>query len=376
MGRTAATDARQLDPFLDRRAARPHPGDAPAHVRAKGGGHSRRLKPQALSSRLGRPGPLRGFHVELIRSASRTRAPASQVRGDGSRSSSEAPTGPQHAAPESSHCGPQERVPKRFGARCGSDLPRMRRCRRVEKRGGRPPIVNEGIPASRIVAHVQTQVDGVTEEGAGLLEGFFDAAPPADPEAEPIEPMVTSHGLGTGAHAHAVPGGATWSIPLTLSVSVREGSLVAQPPARSLVADLELFKKDLDSAKSLLRGLTFLEEARERPYLPEAGEMQRRRDEYYGDLPQRVENGQISPEDLYDELNALQQETLSIVTEFPKPLEVLESLAGVRLESGVVLESAGGRKSAMATGCNEVVFLAAHVHQTTTADEAPFTKLH
>ena len=198
-------------------------------------------------------------------------------------------------------------------------------------------IVNEGIRVSRIVAKVREQSAELDELGRGLVAQMLSTGPapkPHDVISRPPDPY-----RGQGA--------AGWEIPITVRVDVVGGVFSGRPAAtgavpstsREAARELELYKKSLTDQKSLIRGLTFLEAARERDYLPSATVLQQRQDDYYGNLPAQVANNQINPADLYDALNTIEVDSLAIVDAFPESLAGLESLARSRPGAGRMLES-------------------------------------
>lgn len=215
------------------------------------------------------------------------------------------------------------------------------------------PYVNEGVRVSQIVGDLAARSATLVQPGKALYDELVEAAKTARPSvtferSEPLFPATA--GASTSSSTTSGPGHtvSTNAGAVTVTVTV-SGAPVASPGAAPRAdLDLELYQHTLSGQKSLVRGLRFLEQARERPYLPEASERRRRREEYYGDLPAKVANGDFDgdPKKLFRELSAIQQSNLSIVDAFPEPLVELESLG--RLERSVALEGGAAYSRARA----------------------------
>jgi V8-like Glu-specific endopeptidase len=145
------------------------------------------------------------------------------------------------------------------------------------------------------------------------------------------------------------------SVPLNLNFYLGEYRSGFQPFARDVTErtvrrDLELFKNQVGTQKSIFTALSFLQNHRETDYLPGNQAMQERREDYYGDLIADVANDQLTPAELYEELHTLSVENLEIVNRFPESMRELDSLVGERtdLESMRILESSASYARARA----------------------------
>ncbi len=211
-----------------------------------------------------------------------------------------------------------------------------------------PVLVNEGARASRIVATLVSRAGEFHGARRALLDQALSS--PIQPQDSDLplydHPPETPYYPGPQL---AVAGGtATWTIPLTVTVGMG-GYTAAAPappapvtrpvdsrPASELKRELELYVNDLNSQKSILRALSFLQSSREGPYLPADDVIEQRKTDYYGDIVGEVEADNLDPAQLYDALHEIQSTRLKIATSFPESIGGLESL---RQESAVVLES-------------------------------------
>ncbi len=139
--------------------------------------------------------------------------------------------------------------------------------------------------------------------------------------------------------------GSVVSVPLNLNFYLGANGSVAKSPEknvtdRNIRRELELFKNQVGTQKSIFTALSFLQNNRESDYLPSDEAMRERREDYYQDLITDVDNDQLNPQELYDEVHALTQDKLKIVDRFPESLRELDSLVGERtdLESMRILE--------------------------------------
>ncbi|TVQ03713.1 MAG: hypothetical protein EA381_01090 [Planctomycetaceae bacterium] len=226
---------------------------------------------------------------------------------------------------------------------------------------GNSVLVNEGVRVSQIVTEIKRQlatpgpVTKVGPQAGPLLEQLLRAAAPA--ADRPLFISSASQGApltgGKGGMQFHSDGTAVWTIPLQVAVnlggfggaSVQPGTLQLQPitdvgepltPAER--TQLELFANEVNSQKSVLRALSYLQESREGPYLPEPADLAAAKADYYDDLPERIKAGKLDATELYKELNELISE-LSIASSFPESVGQLESLRPPGLESRMTLES-------------------------------------
>lgn len=224
-------------------------------------------------------------------------------------------------------------------------------------------LVNEGARVSQIVAEIKRQLatpgpEAILGPQSGpLMDQLLRAPSPYEDNVLRIASVgkdpLTLLKHGQGGMTFTSDGTAVWTIPLQVTVNLGGfGRLPTQPNAFELrpVADtltplspteraqLELFANEVSSQKSVLRALSYLQESREGPYLPEASAIDAARADYYDDLPDRIDANELGEEALYDELNALISD-LSIAASFPESVGQLESLRPTGRESRVVLES-------------------------------------
>ena len=224
-------------------------------------------------------------------------------------------------------------------------------------------LVNEGARVSQIVAEIKRQLVtpgpnfNLPPQSGPLMDQLLRAP---TPDADSVlrlssagkDPLTSLKG-GQGGMTFTSDGTAVWTIPLQVAVNLGGfGRSTAQPSAFQLRpvtdarapltpterAQLELFANEVGSQKSVLRALSYLQESREGPYLPEADAIDAARADYYDDLPGRIDADELDGEELYDELNELIS-NLSIASSFPESVGQLESLRPTGLESRVVLES-------------------------------------
>jgi V8-like Glu-specific endopeptidase len=199
--------------------------------------------------------------------------------------------------------------------------------------------VNEGARISKVVANLQGQAVHATGEASDLLTEVLAATPPAS-ETIVVPDAVELVGPGVEPSRRISTG---WG---TVTITLNPGDAgPSYDPRGGRSPDLELFKGE--GSKSVIRGLVALQRRREERYLPTAAEIAERKNDYYGDLPDRVVAGAVTPDQLYDELNELVGEagTLQIASSFPERLEALEvvrasALESVGLEATVILEDA------------------------------------
>ncbi len=197
-----------------------------------------------------------------------------------------------------------------------------------------PVSVNEGARISRIVARLEEDVAMMDGDGRTLVEQTLIAAPPG-PEAAVVDlpPVLSPSARGTTRIAAG---------PVTVTVTIGDGATPTNErpaesrPATSAVPGLELFRGE--AQRSVIGGLAALQQRREEVYLPSDAEVAARRDAYYSDIPARVDAGNLSAVELYDELHELisEQGTLTIAGRFPERLESLETLRSLDLESAGV----------------------------------------
>ncbi len=224
--------------------------------------------------------------------------------------------------------------------------------------GGRVPIgvdpdqtfvqANEGVRISRVVRDIRRRVMAERVDVQSRVEAVFAGSAGAAQGGVPL----TAPRAGGGATAVTATGGtATWTIPVTLSVSVGGGgappvaacvpgsaggaSAGAAPSTGDLQREIELYNRRLNSQKNVFRALGFLQESRDERYLLTAAQLRQRKADYYDDLPQRVDNGALTPAELYDELQQRLSSTLSIAGAFPESL----GAAAEELERAIQLES-------------------------------------
>jgi endonuclease G, mitochondrial len=209
--------------------------------------------------------------------------------------------------------------------------------------------INEGVRVSQIVNSVKEVLPSLSPQQRSLLEEALRGVPPPD-NIGPSRSINVSTNSGTFGPMLETTGAATWTIPLNISVNLgasgwsnmvvpnQSPRSMSIEPSQELSMQLELYQNTINSQRSVFRALAYLQESREEDYLPQEEEITANKKAYYGQLIDDVQNG-IAPDDLYDALNVLLNDTLRIVGAFPESLSTLESLNAFSLESGLLLES-------------------------------------
>jgi endonuclease I/V8-like Glu-specific endopeptidase len=122
------------------------------------------------------------------------------------------------------------------------------------------------------------------------------------------------------------------NVTLNLTQGVNEEKVSPQeknsPKESNGVVNVELYKRSLTTQTSIFKALDYVQKARELPYLPNAQEMERIIEAYYGDIITQI--GNMTDADCYDILSAKMQATFKLVDRFPDPLD---------LDNMVVVES-------------------------------------
>ena len=220
-------------------------------------------------------------------------------------------------------------------------------------------IVNEGIRISRIVTRLKEELNRLPPEKQKLLNDIFERRKPQ----MTVQGLQQSLTVGNPSSDQIIPqpemvnSTASWTIPLQVSVSLgnlsgaimstagssemgKRGTLVNPLTVSSQhKTQLELYVDEVNSQRSVFKALSFLEDARDLPYLPSDNEINRRKNEYYGNLINEVNDNQLNEAQLYNSLNELVRNTLTIVDTYPKDVPEFESLHAQMLESNLLLEA-------------------------------------
>ncbi len=202
--------------------------------------------------------------------------------------------------------------------------------------------LNEGVRMDLILDWLRAQERSAIPAEADLLG---QVGTQVDPEQIRV-PRISSEGAGTlGLEGIGM---ATSSGPVTFNFYLGAGGPQAQPssgaPGEDLSAlrrTLELYKNDIDDQKSIFTALNYLQTHREQAYLPDAAEIQSRKQQYYGSLIAEVGQGNLNGADLYDELHQRSTDRFSLAARFPESMREFESFVAPTRDSGrvVILES-------------------------------------
>ena len=204
--------------------------------------------------------------------------------------------------------------------------------------------LNEGIRINKILEWLSEKASSFSAEQRALYEQISQSSHPSQSlhvaGTRPLE-----GGGGSSSHSLSTMTGDSGG-PVTLNFffggSAPQTVQVPSQHDHNVVSkkQLELFKNNVSSQKSVFRALSVLQREREEPYLPTNEQIKRRQEEYYEGLFNQIADDDL-PGDIYDQLHVLLSDNLTIATKFPERMQELDSLVSETRTDGamVILES-------------------------------------
>lgn len=212
---------------------------------------------------------------------------------------------------------------------------------------GKEVTINFGVRISTIANHIKTLIGNFDAPQQILLREIFstdiantfDLSPPTMDSASITPDLPSSHD-DTPIHININIGNKNHGVAPTTVPIPAVG--INNPSDQNLRTQLEIFNNKVNSQKSVFKALGFLEEARNQAYLPNPETIEQIKKNYYETILERLDNGGLSKEQLYDQLHHLLANSMTLVDKFPDVATHLESLMdndrleSLRLEGGGV----------------------------------------
>jgi endonuclease G len=202
--------------------------------------------------------------------------------------------------------------------------------------------INFGVRISTIANHIKIRMKDFGPEQRKSLEEIFIPLPAHYYSSSPNVPIENaSYSAG-----EAIP------INININVGNKDQGLVKSNYPISQAGpypsqdentriQLELFNNKVNSQKSVFKALSFLEEARAKKYIPSTAEIKAIKNNYYQDIPEELENGNLNKKQLYDRLHDLLSGTMELVDKYPDITAHLEGLFPDTVLEAIELEGGG-----------------------------------
>lgn len=230
----------------------------------------------------------------------------------------------------------------------------------IQEYMGKEVTINFGVRISFVANHIKSRLTEFNPDQQVLLEEIFNpqrrATSGKTDEKSPFESFAPSPNPNVQGFAPLSQGGTqvgqqkTSPFPLNISISIGEKNEVLhstnQPSETTFTENpatktqLELYSRTINSQKSVFKALSFLEEARNRKYLPDQEELEEVKNSYYQSILEDIAGNGLDKKQMYNRLHALISK-MELVDKFPDATIHLESLIPKHRLESIHLEGGG-----------------------------------